>query len=383
MRLSWPASRFDAERVITPADRAVAMAERPQNLVSDEDQAGFEHKPVLAAEVLRTLEPERGGVFVDCTLGLGGHSEAFLLANPDLRVVGIDADSESLERATARLERFGSRFTGVHANFKDIEGVLDNLRIEKVRGILADLGISSYQLGLPERGFSFQQESPLDMRMNRNQPKTAASLVNDLDESELADLIYQYGEEKGSRRIARLIIKERAARPIETTTQLASLVVRALRIKGRWRIHPATRTFQALRIAVNGELEGLAEFISAAISRLEAGGRLGIISFHSLEDRIVKTAFRIESGVCQCRYPALAPRENSAHLTEEPEEGDDAHSGMVERDRFKASTVVCQRCGAARRVSLLTRKPIRPGEEELGSNPRSRSARLRVCERLG
>ncbi|HEY6330102.1 MAG TPA: 16S rRNA (cytosine(1402)-N(4))-methyltransferase RsmH [Blastocatellia bacterium] len=363
------------------------MADRPENTDFSEGQVAYEHRPVLLAEVLRTLEPERGGTFVDCTLGLGGHSEAFLSAAPDVEVIGMDADSESIEMASRRLERFGSQFRAVHSNFKELERVLDELGIEKVRGILADLGISSYQLGLPERGFSFQQEAPLDMRMDRNQPKTAASLVNNLDESELADIIYQYGEEKGSRRIARLIVKERANHPIETTSQLASIVVRAVRVKGHWRIHPATRTFQALRIAVNEELEGLPEFISTAISRLEPHGKLGIISFHSLEDRIVKTAFRRESGVCQCRYPHFGGDEDrhapAEELDEEELDEADAHSRTVERDAFKASTVVCQRCGAVKRVSLLTRKPIRPGEEEIGSNPRSRSARLRVCERLG
>lgn len=335
------------------------------------------------------LRPERGGWFLDCTLGLGGHSEAILSASETAAVIGIDADAESLEKAAHRLSKFGNRFIGVHSNFKEIDKVLEGRGIKAVRGIVADLGISSFQLAVPERGFSFQHEAPLDARMDRSHGPTAADLVNDLEESELADLIYKYGEERGSRRIARLIVKERAKQPIETTTQLANIVVRALRTKGRWRIHPATRTFQALRIAVNDEIEGLSDFISKAISCLEPQARLAVISFHSLEDRVVKTALRLESGVCQCHSrERLEPGHliESLEYEESPYEGVTGHNLVSETHEAYSATVrdavVCQRCGARRRVTILTRKPIRPSAAEIGNNPRSRSARLRVCERV-
>ena len=351
-----------------------------------EQQPALAHHPVLLTETLAMLRPERGGRFVDCTLGLGGHTEAILSASPSASVIGIDTDDESLERATSRLEIFGDRFIGIHANFKELAKVLDSLGIKTVEGIVADLGISSYQLAAPDRGFSFQQDAPLDARMDRSHGQTAADLVNALEESELADLIYVYGEERGSRKIARLIVRERARQPIETTSQLASLVVRALNIKGRWRIHPATRTFQALRIAVNEEIDGLKEFISTAISCLGAGARLAIISFHSLEDRVVKTAFRLESGVCQCDYRGrelpggftdMSPADNAY-----PDTAPDAASKAVERPIAAGTNVVCHRCGAEKRVIVLTRKPLRPSSEEIQINPRSRSARLRVCERI-
>jgi 16S rRNA (cytosine1402-N4)-methyltransferase len=332
------------------------------------------------------LRPERGGRFVDCTLGLGGHAEAILLASPSALVIGIDTDAESLERATGRLENFGDRFIGIHANFKELAKVLHSLGIKTVEGIVADLGISSYQLAAPDRGFSFQQEAPLDARMDRSRGQTAADMVNTLEEAELADLIYAYGEERGARKIARMIIRERARQSIETTSQLANLVVRALNIKGRWRIHPATRTFQALRIAVNEEIEGLKEFISTAISCLAAEARFAVISFHSLEDRVVKTAFRLESGVCQCEYGSrdllggfgdLSPAASAY-----PDTDPDAASKAVERPSAAGANVVCHRCGAKKRVIVLTRKPIRSSSEEIQINPRSRSARLRVCERV-
>ncbi|HUK91025.1 MAG TPA: 16S rRNA (cytosine(1402)-N(4))-methyltransferase RsmH [Blastocatellia bacterium] len=331
------------------------------------------HQPVLLKETLDALKPQRGGWFIDCTLGLGGHSEAMLTANPDVRVIGIDADAESIQLATRRLEPFGDRFRAVHANFKELDTVLAELKVERVNGILADLGISSYQLDTPGRGFSFQDDAPLDMRINRSSGQTAASLVNSLGESELADIIYQYGEERGARKIARMIVRERAKQAIETTQQLANLAVRALRVKGRWRIHPATRTFQALRIAVNQELDGLGEFISKAITYLEPAARLAVISFHSLEDRIVKSTFRLESGVCQCPHTrGDEPWRMAGIMPETEAAGTGSNSGDI----------VCYRCGAKKRVVLVTRKPIRPSEEEVSANPRSRSARLRVCERI-
>jgi len=277
----------------------------------------------------------------------------------------MDRDAESLDLATTRLERFGSRFRAVHSDFKELSRVLsDTVPGKDVDGCLADLGVSSLQLDSAERGFSFQHEAPLDMRMDRSTSETAAELIRRLDERELADLIFRYGEEPGARRIARAMVQERERHPIMTTGQLAQIIVRALKTRGRWRVHPATRTFQALRIAVNQELEGLDQFISTAISHLNKGGRLAIISFHSLEDRIVKNTFKLESGECQCP-PRLRRAEAPRNEIGQPD-----------------GSVVCGRCGARRRVTILTRKPVRPGQDEIDRNPRARSARLRVCERL-
>jgi 16S rRNA (cytosine1402-N4)-methyltransferase len=295
------------------------------------------HEPVLVDEVLGFLRPELGGIFVDCTVGTGGHAEALLRASADAIVIGIDCDAESLEQARQRLAGFGARFQAVHANFKELPKLLERLGVSQMRGALADLGLSSFQLESAHRGFSFAIDSPLDMRMDTSCGLSAAELVNRLGERQLADLIFEYGQERRARKIARAIVAERARRPIETTAQLAKLVAKVI---GRWaprRIHPATRTFQALRIAVNRELEGLDRFISDAISALEPGGRLVIISFHSLEDRIVKRALRLEAG----RRPDLNPR-----------------------------------------VRILTPKPVRPDRSEIERNPRSRSARLRACEKL-
>jgi 16S rRNA (cytosine1402-N4)-methyltransferase len=319
------------------------------------------HQPVLLEEVTYWLRPERGGMFIDCTVGLGGHAEAMLAASPETVVIGIDRDLESLELARKRLATFGDRFLGIHADFKDLPELLSRVGAPEVRGVLADLGISSLQLENAERGFSFLFDAPLDMRMDRSGGETAADLVNRLGERELADLIFEYGQEHGARRIARAIVRERGRQKIVTTKQLADIVVRALNIPGRWRIHPATRTFQALRIAVNRELVGLAEFVSDAVSALGRGGRLAIISFHSLEDRIVKRAFRLESGKCLCE-PAVPS------------------AGFA--DAESTSNTTCHRCGARRRVVILTKKPVRPSSEEIKRNLRSRSARLRVCEKI-
>ncbi|QQS46283.1 MAG: 16S rRNA (cytosine(1402)-N(4))-methyltransferase RsmH [Acidobacteriota bacterium] len=311
------------------------------------------HRPVMPAEALEHLVPERGGLYVDATLGPGGHTELILEASPEARVLGIDRDAEVIALAGQRLAGYGERFTAVHSDYRRIKEILRGEGIESVAGILADLGISSYQLDTTERGFSFRESSdvggaaPLDMRMDRTQALTAADLVNDLSERELADLIFKYGEERAARRIARGIVAARAKSRIATTGQLAEIVIRAVHQKGHWRIHPATRTFQALRIAVNRELEGLDRFIADAVDLLEPEGRLVVIAFHSLEDRIIKQALRYQSGQCQC--PPHQP--------------------------------VCA-CGAVRRVEILTRKAIQPGEEEIRSNPRSRSAKLRACRKL-
>jgi 16S rRNA (cytosine1402-N4)-methyltransferase len=310
------------------------------------------HRPVMPGSVIAWLDAGRGGLYIDATLGTGGHTELILAASPDNRVIGLDRDAEVIEVAVERLKKSGERFTATHTDFRRIKEVLRERGIESVAGILADLGLSSFQLDTPERGFSFRfsessPPSPLDMRMDRSQALTAADLVNSLTERELAQIIFEYGEERMARRIAHLIVAARAKAAIETTAQLADLVVKAVHQKGRWRIHPATRTFQALRIAVNRELDGLDRFIADAVDLLEPCGRLVIITFHSLEDRIVKQALRFQSGHCMC--PPNQPE--------------------------------C-RCGASRRVEVLTRKAIQPGDDEIAVNPRSRSAKLRACRKL-
>jgi 16S rRNA (cytosine1402-N4)-methyltransferase len=332
-------------------------------MASETTNEGQAHEPVLLREALDWLRPQEGGIFVDCTLGLGGHSEAILKASPETKVIGIDRDRQALAHAQERLSIFENRFTAVHASFRDLAEVLSHSAAAEVQGVLADLGVSSLQLDRGERGFSFASEAELDMRMDQGEGETAADLVNQLEERELADLIFEYGEERGARKIARAIVRERERNPILTTGQLAEIVVRALRIPGRWRIHPATRTFQALRIAVNQELEALKSFIPQAISALAPGGRLAIMSFHSLEDRIVKHSFQRESGRCACASQMRGGKP-PAGLAERPDE------------------IACPLCGARNRVRVLTRKPVRPAEDEVRRNPRSRSALLRVCQRL-
>jgi 16S rRNA (cytosine1402-N4)-methyltransferase len=307
------------------------------------------HRPVLLFEAVELLAPERGGLFVDATLGLGGHSEAILDASPDTQVLGIDRDREAIRLASERLARFGTRFRAAHANFRDIERVLAEAGETEVSGILADLGVSSLQFDTPERGFSFRHDAPLDMRMDASgDEETAAELLERLPEEEIARVIYEYGEERKSRRIARWIVERRERdEPLKTTGELAALVARAVGYKRGDRVHPATRTFQALRIAVNGELEGLDKFVETAVDLLQTGGRLAVISFHSLEDRVVKRALRRLSGRCECgrRIPVCA-------------------------------------CGARRAVEVLTRRPVVPSEPELEENPRARSAKLRACSKL-
>jgi 16S rRNA (cytosine1402-N4)-methyltransferase len=310
------------------------------------------HRPVMPEEVLAFLAPERGGLIIDATLGMGGHAELILQSSPSVRVLGLDRDAESLRLAQERLRPYADRFAAVHSDYREIAQVCAERGEERVAGILVDLGISSYQLDTPERGFSFRAggvvaEVGLDMRMDRSRGETAAELVNQLTERELADLIFEFGEERASRRIARRIVQERAEGPIETTARLAELVVRAVNQQGHWKIHPATKTFQALRIAVNRELEGLGAFVTAAVDLLEPDGRLVIITFHSLEDRLIKQALRQEAGQCKC-----PPRK-----------------------------MICD-CGARRKVEIMTRKALLPGEAEVKVNPRARSAKLRACRRL-
>jgi 16S rRNA (cytosine1402-N4)-methyltransferase len=305
------------------------------------------HIPVMLNEVLDLLNCRPGGIFVDATVGLGGHSLSILeKIQPGGFLLGIDRDKESLEKASARLAAYSDSHRLLHENYKNLPLILNNLAIGPVDGILLDMGVSSYQLTSPERGFSFRSDEMLDMRMDRTQQWTAADLVNTLPEEELADIIYRYGEERRSRRIAASIVLERSKTPITRCAQLANIVSRAYRSRRRDSIHPATKTFQALRIAVNEELEGLEELIADASGFLKPGGRLTVISFHSLEDRIVKKTFRRLAGQCVCDAP--------------PE--------------------LC-RCQRQASVRILTSRPVTPGQEELMINPRSRSARLRALEK--
>lgn len=308
---------------------------------------GAPHHPVLLRETIEFLAVERGGLFVDCTVGLGGHSEAILQTSSTAQVLGIDRDEEALELARERLAKFGGRFRAVHADFRELTRVLATAKVGAVHGILADFGVSSLQLDSPSRGFSFRHEAPLDMRLDQSSGETAAELLGRLSEVEVARLIFEYGEERHSRRIARRIVERReVGRPIETTTELAALVERAIGGKKR-RIHPATRTFQALRIAVNRELEGLDRFVVDAIDSLEPHGRLAVISFHSLEDRIIKRTLLKLSGRCQC--PPRTPQ--------------------------------CI-CGARKAIEIMTRRPVTPNQIEIAENPRARSAKLRVAAKL-
>jgi len=309
---------------------------------------GAPHRPVLLTETLKLLAPERGGLFVDCTVGLGGHSEAVLKASDETRVIGIDRDPVALHYTRQRLSLFGERFQAFHANFQNVSYVLKKAGETTAAGILADLGVSSLQFDSAERGFSFRFDAPLDMRMDPTSGPTAAELLAELPEVELARIIFEFGEERLSRRIARRVVERREqGRAITTTKELADLVTQAIG-KHKWQqIHPATRTFQALRIAVNKELEGLAQFIETSIDLLEPSGQFVVISFHSLEDRIIKQELRRLSGHCQC--PPRLP--------------------------------VCS-CGARKEVEVLTRRPVTPGAKELDENPRARSAKLRACRKL-
>lgn len=300
-----------------------------------------QHLPVLLDEVRELLQPGRGGTFVDCTLGLGGHAR-MVLEHGATRLIGIDRDPDALAMARAELESFGDRVAFVHADYRDLGAVLDAQGVNAVAGVLADLGVSSMQLDREGRGFSFRRDEPLDMRMDRTQGETAAELIDRAGETELADAIYRFGEERRSRQVARAIVMARQQAPIETTGRLAEIVRRAVAARGRgprrgsrggvpWqRIDPATRTFQALRIWVNRELDGLDSFIGAAASRLQPGGRLAVISFHSLEDRVVKHTLR----------------------------------GLDE-------------------VTVLTKRPIVASDAEAAANPRARSAKLRGAEKVG
>lgn len=307
------------------------------------------HIPVLLDEVLYWLRPRPGGRYLDATLGLGGHAESILeQSSPDGFLYGVDWDREALERAQSRLGRFRNRVLLIHGDFKDLEGIKERNQISELDGVLFDLGLSSLQLERGERGFAFSSDGPLDMRMDQRLGLRAADLVNQLSERDLAELLWKFGEERWARRIARRIAECRRREKISSTQQLAEIVKRATPPRYRSiRIHPATRTFQALRIAVNRELEGLDKAIRIGVNLLRSGGRVAIISYHSLEDRIAKQTFINLSRGCECPL----------------------------------NTQVCK-CLKEPKVLPLSKKPIAPPEREVKTNPRSRSAKLRVAEKI-
>ncbi len=300
------------------------------------------HIPVLLKEVLHYLIPKKGGgVYIDCTLGGGGHSKAILeRIYPDGLLIGIDRDIEAIKAARKELSNFLDRAILIRDNFKNLEEILSNLKIKVIAGVLFDLGVSSHQLRERERGFSFREDGHLDMRMDPTQKFNASTLINNYTEEELVRIFGKYGEERFSKRIARLIVLERQKNPITTTKQLADLVIRALpkaKKRGRWRIHPATRVFQAIRIEVNQELDLLEKSLNQVIKVLEDKGRICVISYHSLEDRIVKNVFK-----------------------------------KAEREK-----VAKENYG----LKIITKKPIRASQEEIKRNPKARSAKLRVAEK--
>jgi 16S rRNA (cytosine1402-N4)-methyltransferase len=301
------------------------------------------HRPVLTAETLQALAAQPGRLLLDCTVGTGGHAALWLEATaPDGRVIALDRDASALAAARERLAPFGARARFEHADYRDAAEVLDALGVETVDAALIDLGLGTHQIDDPARGFAFRFDGPLDMRFDRDTPgPTAADLVNHLPEPELARVLYEYGEERASRKLARVIVEARRRHPIRTTGELAELVRAAIPGFGRQRIDPATRTFQALRIAVNRELEGLAGALESLVLRLAPGGRLAVIAYHSLEDRVAKHTLRRLAEPCHCRR------------------GDPCS------------------CGARLLIELEERHAVVAGEEEIAANPRARSARLR------
>ena len=308
----------------------------------------FNHISVLFKESIDALEIKDNGIYADGTLGGGGHSEGILLSNDTVRLIGIDQDSAAIAAASERLSVFGSRFTPVHDNFKNINNILDGLGIDKIDGGVLDLGVSSYQLDTADRGFSYMHDASLDMRMDRRNALDAGVVVNTYEKEELTRIFYEYGEEKWSKRIAEFICNARKKQEIKTTGELVDIIKAAIpqaaRLEGG---HPAKRIFQAIRIEVNGELEILERAVKDFAGRLKPGGRLAVITFHSLEDRIVKKAFTDLCTGCIC------PKEFP----------------------------VCM-CGHTPEAKKVTRKPVLPGKEELSYNKRSKSAKLRVIEKI-
>ena len=308
----------------------------------------MKHQSVLLAECVRYLDIDPDGTYVDGTLGLGGHSEAILRELDKGRLIGIDRDERALEYARARLAPFGDKATLVRGNFGDLEAILDGLGVDRVNGMLFDLGVSSPQLDDGARGFSYMQDAPLDMRMDERAPLTAREVLNTWSEAELRSIFWRYGEERYAGRIAEAVVAERERGPIETTGQFVDIIRRTMPAAAlREKQHPAKRCFQAVRIAVNDELGELERMLDTAPDRLKKGGRLLVISFHSLEDRMVKEAIRKRENGCTC--PPDFP--------------------------------VCT-CGFVKTLKSVTRKPVSPDPEELAAKPRARSARLRIAERV-
>lgn len=308
----------------------------------------FAHEPVLFQETMKSLELKANGIYVDCTLGAAGHSLGMLATEPAIRLIGIDQDGDALERAKYRLATYASQVTLVRDNFRNLKQILQELQIPEVNGILMDIGVSSPQLDDGERGFSYHQDARLDMRMNQEAELDAWTIVNTYGEEELKKIIFEYGEERWAVRISQFITAEREKAPLETTGDLVAVIKKAIPAKVRAEgPHPARRTFQALRIAVNDELGALQAALRQAVEVLARGGRLAVITFHSLEDRMVKEYFQELLGKCTC--PPDLP--------------------------------VCG-CENEALVRLITRKPISASQRELDSNPRARSAKLRVIEKL-
>jgi len=306
----------------------------------------FSHVPVLLEETIEHLNPKAGGVYVDATLGGGGHSEE-ILKRADCRVVGLDQDEDALNHAAKRLALFGDRFIPVKSNFRNIKKVVYRLGFDAVDGVLMDLGVSSFQLDNPLKGFSFQHDGPLDMRMDPQNPKTAADVINTYPEKELIRIFYEYGEERYAPQIARAIVKRREKKPFTSTLELAEEIIRAVPAKARREKHPARRVFQAIRIEVNDELRSLEEGLVGAVEVLKPGGRIVVITFHSLEDRLVKNFFRREENPCVC------PKDFPACV-----------------------------CGKKPRLKVITKKPVVPSREEIEKNRRAHSAKLRAVEKL-
>ena len=305
------------------------------------------HIPVLCKSVLDHLQVRPQGIYVDCTVGPGGHSRAIVKRLGEGRLVVLDLDEDALRLAARRLAGSKAKLSLHRENFRNLPRLLRRLRIRRIDGCLADVGVSSLQLEVAERGFSFMKEGPLDMRMDRTQSVTAANLVNDSPPERLVEILKTYGEVTGAAKVVAALVEERHRKRFETTTELAAVVERVKGWPRGTRLHPATQVFQALRIEVNQELKNLEAFLSGVVDFLRPGGRLVVLAFHSLEDRLVKRAFARESGKCICFFP---------------------------RD-------LCG-CPRRRRVRILTRRPVRPSGHEIRTNPRARSAKLRAVERL-
>ncbi|MEC9488053.1 MAG: 16S rRNA (cytosine(1402)-N(4))-methyltransferase RsmH [Halanaerobium sp.] len=309
----------------------------------------YQHEPVLLNEVIEYLEPHSGRLYIDCTVGGGGHAAALLQASEGAKVIGIDKDMDAISHVRQELAGYGERFQAIHGDYKDLKALLARNRVlEKPSGLLYDLGVSSWQLDEPERGFSYHEEARLDMRMNQSQGLSAYEIVNNWSQQELSRIMYEYGEERWAKRIAKFICQQREEKPIATTLDLVDVIKRAIPSGARATgPHPARRTFQAIRIAVNGELDNLEEALKEGVDVLETGGRIAVISFHSLEDRIVKKTFRYLQKDCVC--PPGFPE--------------------------------CV-CDKEQKVQVITRKPVTASAAELKVNHRARSAKLRVAERV-